>query len=164
MNAKTLFKMVCLPSIIALYSCERHQAKVEINRSAEIALIEKTINNNIRWAKDKDTSMLYGTVCRDENYIELDPDGHTNFGSSNFKKAEKFWLDPRFKAIRCDIWDMKINLSKDGSVAWYYCMLNDVNEWDGKPACWMNTRWTGVLEKRNGKWVIVQMHFSYAAK
>jgi len=26
----------------------------------------------------------------------------------------------------------------------------------------MNTRWTGVLEKRKEKWVIVQMHFSFA--
>lgn len=24
-------------------------------------------------------------------------------------------------------------------------------------------RWTGVLEKRDGKWLIVQMHFSFAS-
>jgi len=47
-------------------------------------------------------------------------------------------------------------------VAWWYCMLDDINEWDGQPASWENTRWTGVLEKREGKWVIVQMHFSFA--
>jgi hypothetical protein len=28
---------------------------------------------------------------------------------------------------------------------------------------WKDTRWTGVLEKRNGKWLIVQMHFSFAS-
>jgi hypothetical protein len=27
----------------------------------------------------------------------------------------------------------------------------------------LNTRWTGVLEKREGKWLIVQMHFSFAS-
>jgi hypothetical protein len=47
-------------------------------------------------------------------------------------------------------------------VAWFYCILDDVNEWKGQPASWMNTRWTGVLEKRKEKWVIVQMHFSFA--
>jgi hypothetical protein len=41
-------------------------------------------------------------------------------------------------------------------------VLDDVNEWRGQPANWMNTRWTGALEKRDGKWVIVQMHFSFA--
>jgi hypothetical protein len=35
-------------------------------------------------------------------------------------------------------------------------------EWNGKPSCWKDTRWTGVLEKREGRWVIVQMHFSFA--
>jgi hypothetical protein len=36
--------------------------------------------------------------------------------------------------------------------------------WDGQPANWENTRWTGVLEKRGGRWVIVQQHFSFAVK
>jgi hypothetical protein len=26
---------------------------------------------------------------------------------------------------------------------------------------WDNCRWTGTLEKRGGKWVVVQMHFSF---
>jgi hypothetical protein len=28
--------------------------------------------------------------------------------------------------------------------------------------CWKDTRYTGVLEKREGKWVFCQMHFSFA--
>jgi hypothetical protein len=34
----------------------------------------------------------------------------------------------------------------------------------GKPASWENVRWAGVVEKRDGRWVIVQQHFSFAAK
>lgn len=41
-------------------------------------------------------------------------------------------------------------------------MLDDINEWKGQPANWENTRWTGVLEKRDNNWIIVQMHFSFA--
>jgi hypothetical protein len=26
---------------------------------------------------------------------------------------------------------------------------------------WVNVRWTGVLEKKEGKWLIRQMHFSF---
>lgn len=40
---------------------------------------------------------------------------------------------------------------------------DDLCEWDGKPGGWKDTRWTGVLEKRGGKWLIMQMHFSSAA-
>jgi len=39
-----------------------------------------------------------------------------------------------------------------------------MNTWAGKPANWENARWTGVLENRDGRWQIVQQHFSFAAK
>jgi len=39
--------------------------------------------------------------------------------------------------------------------------LDDINTWAGQPANWENARWTGVLKKRDGKWVIGQQHFSF---
>ena len=84
-------------------------------------------------------------------------------GFEEFKKGEKFWGNPDFKAIKYDIRDLKISLSKTGDAAWFYCVLDDINEWKGEPANWLNTRWTGVLEKRERKWVIVQMHFSFSS-
>lgn len=51
--------------------------------------------------------------------------------------------------------------SRSGDVAWFFRMLDDVNEWKGQPASWIDTRWTGVLEKREGRWRMVQMHFSH---
>lgn len=128
----------------------------------EIVIIEKTIHNSIGWAKAKDFNMLYSVIADDSNYIEVDPTPGLIRGISDFKKNEAFWGNPDFKAIRYEIRDLKINLSTSGDVAWYYCILDDINEWKGKPACWLNTRWTGVLEKREGRWVIVQMHFSFS--
>ena len=68
-----------------------------------------------------------------------------------------------FKAIRYDIKDFRINFSKTGKVAWFFCILDDINEWKGQPANWENTRWTGILEKYDNNWVIKQMHFSFAS-
>jgi len=148
--------------VIALLSCQIKKDDPITQLIDERVTIEKTIRNSIEWALTKDTNLLYSIIANDSNYLEVDPEDRVVRSISNFKKAEKIWLDPRFKAVKCEIWDLKISVSQDGSVAWYYCMLNDINEWDGKPACWMNTRWTGVLEKRDGNWVIVQMHFSFA--
>jgi ketosteroid isomerase-like protein len=126
------------------------------------ASIEKAIHASIGWAKNKDFNLLYSVIANDSNYVEVDPGKKVVKGFEEFKKAEKFWGSPDFKAVRYEIRDLKIDISRSGDVAWYYCVLDDVNEWKGQPASWMNTRWTGVLEKRNGKWVIVQMHFSFA--
>ena len=37
-----------------------------------------------------------------------------------------------------------------------------MGEWDSKPTGARDIRWTGVLEKRDGRWAIVQMHGSVA--
>jgi hypothetical protein len=48
-------------------------------------------------------------------------------------------------------------------VAWFSAVVDDEGEWDGNPWGAKNIRWTGVLERRSGKWVIVQQHMSSAA-
>jgi ketosteroid isomerase-like protein len=157
---KTIYKFLFL--LLCAYSCQQKKDDPITKINDEKIAIEKIVRNSIEWAQRKDTALLYSIIANDSDYIEVDPGNTVVRGIKDFKKAEKFWLDPRFKAVSCEIWDLKIRLSGNGTVAWYYCMLNDINEWDRQPASWMNTRWTGVLEKREGKWVIVQMHFSFA--
>ena len=130
----------------------------------EKQLVEKVIHGSIGWAKHKDINLLYSIIANDTSFLEVHPDEKVVKGFQEFKKAEKFWMNPDFKAIRYEIKDLSINFSNSGDVAWFFCMLDDINEWKGQPANWENTRWTGVLEKRNGKWVIVQQHFSFASK
>ncbi|MFC2103729.1 nuclear transport factor 2 family protein [Bacteroidota bacterium] len=147
-----------------LLSCEKKQEIKSINIKSEKAIVEETIKNTIGWVKHKDTSLLYSIIADDSNYLEVHPGDNVVKGINQFKEAERFWLDPRFEHVSFETWEMHINISQDGTVAWYYCMLNDLNNWDEQPVNWENTRWTGVLEKRNGKWRMVQMHFSYPAE
>ena len=153
--------VICL-FFLSLYSCQLTKENPKIDIISEKAAIENAINNSIKWAANKDTSLLYSIIAKDENFLEVHPNNNVVKGITEFKKAEEFWLDPRFNAVKCEVWDLQITLSQDGTVAWFYCMLNDLNEWDGRPANWENTRWTGVLEKRNGQWQTVQQHFSFA--
>jgi len=125
--------------------------------------VKSVIHNSIGWAGDKDFNLLYSVISNDSDYLEVDPEGRVVRGFSEFKKNEVFWANPDFKAVGYEIRDLNIQLSEAGDVAWFYCVLDDINEWKGKPACWMNTRWTGVLERRNGKWMMVQQHFSFAS-
>jgi ketosteroid isomerase-like protein len=133
------------------------------NIQQEKHLVEKVIHGSIGWAKHKDINLLYSIIANDTSFLEVHPDKQVVKGFQEFKKAEKFWMSPDFKAVRYEIKDLSINFSKTGDVAWFFCMLDDINEWKGRPANWGNTRWTGVLEKRDGKWAIVQQHFSFAS-
>jgi hypothetical protein len=158
-NLKSTFVLTCL--FYVLLSCNRIDDSFNID--IEKQLVEKAINNSIGWAKTKDLNLLYGVIANDTNYMEIHPDDKVVKGFKDFTKAEAFWMNPDFKAIRYEIKDLKINFSKSGNVAWFFGMLNDINEWKGQPASWENTRWTGVLEKRNNNWIMVQMHFSFAS-
>lgn len=159
---KRFIVSISLIVILISFSCNTGKEEANRNRQAETELISKAIHSSIGWAKNKDFQLLYSVIADDSNYIEVDPGPGLIRGIADFKKNETFWGNPDFKAVKYEIRDLKINLSESGTVAWFYCILDDINEWKGKPACWMNTRWTGVLEKRNQKWVIVQMHFSFA--
>jgi ankyrin repeat protein/Tol biopolymer transport system component len=130
----------------------------------EFGQIEQSIRNCIGWAKNKDFRLLYSVIANDEDFLEVHPDGAVVKGFEDFRKAETLWGSPDFKAVRYEIRDLRIKLSQSRDVAWFFCLLDDINEWQGRPANWENTRWTGVLEKREGRWIMVQQHFSFASK
>ncbi len=128
----------------------------------EIASIERVVNDAIGWATNKDVDLLYSVIAQDENLHIINPDNSELKGFTAFAEfANEFWLDPRFKATHFEVKNLEIILSGSGNVAWYYCRLDDLIEWDGKPSGWHDVRWTGIVEKRNGKWVHTQMHFSF---
>ena len=140
------------------------QQKAIFDPAAERPAVEQAIRGSIGWAINKDLDLLYSIIPNDTNFLEVHPNGKVVKGFEEFKKAEKFWMDPDFKAIRYDIRDLEINFSRSGDVAWFFCILDDIAEWQGQPASWENTLWTGTMEKRDGKWVTVQQHFSFASK
>ncbi len=126
----------------------------------ELGRIEQAIRAAIGWAGNKDLALLYRTIANDADFLEVHPEGDVVRGFAEFKQAERIWMSPDFKAVRFEIRDLRIKRSGGGDVAWFFCILDDINEWKGRPASWENTRWTGVLEKRDGRWVMVQQHFS----
>lgn len=129
----------------------------------EKAVIENIIRDNIGWAQIKDRQLFESTMAHDDRLFIFNPTSQSTAGWDEFVKGFDFWMDPRFKAVKLDIRDMRLDISRSGDVAWWSCVLDDLGEWDGKPIGWRDTRWTGVLEKRAGRWLIVQMHFSFAA-
>ncbi|MCP4547483.1 MAG: nuclear transport factor 2 family protein [bacterium] len=137
----------------------------EVAVDAEKARITQVVKDSIGWALDKDTELLYSCFADDENLFWFTPEATgTTHGIAEFRQTvDNVFLNDAFKAVRFEVREMKVNLSRSRDVAWYSCRLDDENEWDGRPASWLDVRWTGVLEKREGDWVIVQMHFSYGA-
>ncbi len=138
----------------------------EIDRDAEKAEVAQVVHDSIEWALDKNLQKLYNTMLQDSSLFFYQPSVNTDLrGFDQLKRtAEQFWMTDRFEAVRTDITELQVTLSRSGTTAWFRCMLDDVALIDGQEAGWLNTRWTGVLDKVDGKWLIHQMHFSFAAE
>ncbi len=134
------------------------------NLEAERAEIQKVIHDSIGWAQTKDIERLFAIMAHDADFFIFHPDSKSTVsGFEMFRNiAERSWMNPDFKATDFAVKELKITFSRSGTVAWYSATLNDHAEWKGQPVGWDNARWTGVVEKRDGAWLIVQMHFSFA--
>jgi hypothetical protein len=149
-------------SMIMWGGCQ--QMKQEVNVEAEKAAVEKIIRANIGWAATKDATLLYSTVAHNDDLFWFSPtDRGTIKGYEAFKNlTTNFFMLDDFKAVNYELRDLAIGISPEGDAAWWHCRLDDFNTWKGQPADWEDARWTGVLVKQGGNWVIVQMHFSFA--
>ncbi len=134
----------------------------DIDVESEKTVNNEIIDNSIGWALNKDKELLYSCLAKDAEFLVFHPDNSIVIGFDAFKKrVEDVFMQDAFKATSFETKEMRINLSKNGNTAWYSSYLDDYGEWNGQPFGWENARWTGVLEKRENKWVIVQMHFSF---
>lgn len=134
-----------------------------IPAETERLAVEKVIHDSIGWTLTKDLGRLFSIMAQDEDFFIFHPDSRSTIaGFDAFKKlGERFWIKEEFKATHFAVKNLRFKFAELGNAAWYSCMLDDHAEWDGQPIGWDNCRWTGTLEKRTGKWVIVQMHFSF---
>lgn len=131
---------------------------------AEITAIRQSIHDSIGWAMTKDTQQLYSALAQDADFFIFHPDSaSTIVGFDAFRQlVEGFFMHPDFKATSFEVKELRITRARCGEVAWFSAMLDDFGEWQGRPTAWNDARWTGVLEQRDGRWVITQMHFSFA--
>lgn len=162
MKQKSIQFIVCVFMVFFIGSCA--QVPVKKLSEAEMDEIAYTISSCIGWFEHKDFDLLFSVVAHDSNYISVRPTDSVIRGFDQFKESADIFKHPEFLYVRHELKDLTINVSKSGDVAWFYCILDDINTFQGRPANWEDARWTGVLEKRDGQWVIVQQHFSFATE
>jgi ketosteroid isomerase-like protein len=152
---------VVFSTVLVATAC---QPAPNFDLEVEQKAVSEVIHNSIEWALDKDTLKLYESFVQDETLFFFQPRDELRGYAALRETAQTIWLDDRFRATRTDITDLHITISESGTVAWFRCILDDEAEWDGQVGGWYNTRWTGVLEKRGGRWLIAQQHFSFVSE
>jgi ketosteroid isomerase-like protein len=125
--------------------------------------VKAVIEDSIGWAVDKDLDRLLQIFANDDDLLIWWVGSSSGAdGIDDLKRtAETVWMTDDFKATRFEFRDVRIRFSKDGSMAWFACELDDCGIWKGEEHCASNIRNTGILEKRGHQWTIVQSHASW---
>lgn len=136
------------------------QAASKPDTSGNYTAVKNAIEQSIGWAVDKDFDAMYKLWADDMFHFWLFS-GSRIIGLEEFKKYSEVWKDPDFSGTSFEFKDLRIVFSRSGDVAWYSCYLDDCSSYKGKESCLKDVFQTGVLEKREGRWVHVLMHGSY---
>jgi hypothetical protein len=157
---KNLMLAIILTSVFA---CE-NKPEADTISANEKDLIKTVILNSVNWAHNKDYNLLYASVLNDSNYLEIEPYNRVVKGFNNFRDLKSFVKSHDYVHLTNNISDLQINISSKGDASWFSCILDSKNLYKNEPDNWLNTRWTGVLIKEDGKWIIVQQHYSFASE
>lgn len=154
-------KLCVMVSTVLLFSLTLVGGRAsQENPSPDYEAVKKNIEQSIGWAVEKNFGALFSLWADNMFHFWLFSNS-TVVGLDNFKKYAEQWKDPDFRGTRFEFRDLRIVFSRSGDVAWYSCTLDDCGSYKGKESCLKNVFQTGVLEKREGRWVHVLMHGSY---
>ena len=107
-----------------------------------------------------DHKMFAETMAQDSDMVTFGTDASERWdGWDDLQKSVKKQFDA-FDILNVKRMDKKLNLSDSGEVAWF----SEIVDWEflieGKKQIIKGVRYTGVMEKRENEWKIVQFHSS----
>ena len=146
--------------IIFATCCIIYSYSQKTNPTAEEPNIKLTIENFKKFWETKDTSILSKIMAHDADMVNYGTDSNEIFVGWNALKDTVQKLLLLVDKVKINVRSQVIKVGPSSNVAWFA----EIWDWDfvfsGKPVKQPNQRLTGVLEKRNGEWIIVQFHNS----
>ena len=149
-----------IASLAILFLVQMTACTTDIDHATETAAITAVIDDHIGWFANKDFDLLFNTMTNGTDLFMFQLDtASTIRGFDQFQEYSVRWQNPDVHYARHDTRDLQITLSPQGGAAWFATVLTDCAVVRGSGRCF-TSRWTGVLEKRDGRWLFVQEHFS----
>ena len=148
------------PVVLLIIFLTAGSLDVTADEPSDYDAVKKAIEQSVGWAIEKDFDAMFRLWADDMFHFWLFSESLV-VGLENFKNYAEQWKDPDFRGTRFAFKALRIVFSRSGDVAWYSCFLDDCGSFKGREFCLKDVFQTGVLEKRDGRWVHVLMHGSY---
>jgi len=132
----------------------------KIDVEVEKVNVKKVVDQFTQIWETMDLDLFLNTIAQDTDMVNFGTDAAERWvGFENLKEAvsQQFAV---FDEGKVDIRDQVIKISDTGVTAWF----SEITDWylvvQGEAVSMKDCRITGILEKRDDNWVIVQFHTS----
>jgi hypothetical protein len=152
---KRHFWFILVISFLCTISCKK-----ELDIAKSESEIKSVIGQFYHLYETQDIDLFSRLVAHDGDMVNFGTDAVEYWvGFESLKKGfQKQWAS--FKNSRITLKDPVIKMSRSGTVAWFSMFVSFQVEFKEKTVVWTDARTTGVVEKRDGNWVVVQFHNS----
>ncbi len=144
--------------------CRQSEKSLEeavTDHESEKAKVQIILDCYTEALRTKNTGMLAEIFSQDDDVVMLDGNTPSRFiGWEALKERYQAHFDS-YEKLDITYRDLIIKLHASSEVAWLTCVFDWNCIFQGQRLSTEGLRATWVLEKKNGKWKIVQVHFSF---
>ena len=153
---KLLFIQVSSILFFIFIGCSQKQDDIQ----SEMPKVKEIVDAFTKTLETEDMQMFEKIASHDEDMVNFGTDAAERWiGYTALKEAVQKQFDA-FESTKMTVRDQVIKVHKSGEAAWF----SEIADWNviamGDTIEIKDSRFTGVLEKRDGNWVIVQFHAS----
>lgn len=155
------FLILTVLFVACLSACTQ---KVESNDPVDLGAAKqeatKVVNQFAEFWQTENMDLLSEIMAHDADMVNFGSDVSEHFvGYDNFRSVAEQMM-PMLDSTTITIREQVVNVDSTGTLAWFSEFWDWKLKMQGQPVEIPGQRLTGVLQKRNGKWVIVQFHNS----
>lgn len=132
----------------------------KIDTEAEKTKVKLVVDQFEQFWETEDMELLAKIMAHDADMVNYGSDASELFVGWDALKDSVEKMLPAFENTKITVKDQRIEVHSSGNMAWFSQIWDWDLVYDGQPTHVANLRLTGVLEKRNSNWVLVQFHNS----
>jgi uncharacterized protein (TIGR02246 family) len=129
------------------------------NAVTESDAVKSVVDDWVRVWETKDTKLFSRIMAHDPDMVAFGTDSNEHFVGWDALRDFVSHILPSIQDAKLGVTEQVINVRSASHVAWFTELVAWDYVFDGKHVH-QNCRFSGVLEKRHGEWVIVHFHNS----
>ena len=154
---KTLFYFAVATALLVVSGCNQSES---VDVEAEKANVKMVLDQFIQVMEQEDMELAEKIISHDKDMVSFGTDASERWVGWEAMKQSMEEQFGAFDGTDLTAKDQVIHVNSTGNTAWFSGLMDWYTTAMGNPVELNNARYTGVLEKRDGNWVLVQMHFS----